>query len=198
MKRRQVLVRAVKADGTWGTVDALDLDDESFRALILAFLCRAGILVSMRDEFCGDEVTLKEKAMTNILRDLSVVDEGLEERWAQVAHQAALTEDAEMMAHKGQQQVAALRVAIGDKWPHPDALDSFVFLVTEVGEVGDVLLRRGYGYGKNYVRNNPKEAALAKELGDVYLMLCTLATCLGVDLGEALRDRVAHFLEKHG
>jgi hypothetical protein len=61
MRRGQVLVRAIKANGDWGNVDALDLDDESFRAFILVFLCRAGVLASMREEYCGEEVILRER-----------------------------------------------------------------------------------------------------------------------------------------
>lgn len=130
-----------------------------------------------------------------------------EEWWNDFSEQLTRYEaslvDAEMLnipgiTHKGQRDVAALRVVIGDKWPHPDAMDSWAFLVTEVGEVGDALLRYGYGTKQNYSRNNEREADLVKELGDVYMMLCTLATCLEIDLGEALQERVVYLKEKHG
>lgn len=61
MRRGQVLVRAITVDGGWGNVDALDLDDESFRAFILILLCKAGVLASMSEEYCGEEVILKER-----------------------------------------------------------------------------------------------------------------------------------------
>lgn len=121
------------------------------------------------------------------------------EAWLTDPACAAIFEDTKIRpTHKGQQQVADLRETIGDKWPHPDAFDSWAFLITEVGELGDALLRRGYGALSYYVRNNPREADLAKELGDVYLMLCTLATRLEIDLGEALQERVTYLKEKHG
>lgn len=147
---------------------------------------------------------VEEAVVANISRDLCVLNQWIDERCAQVAFQAARVEDHEwtkeeaLPTHKGQQLVADLRAVVGDKWPTPNVFDSWAFLVTEVGELGDVLLRRGYGDSQGYVRNNPKEADLVKELGDVYLMLCTLATCLEVDLGEALQERVAYLQKKHG
>jgi len=98
---------------------------------------------------------------------------------------------------KAQRKVAELRLDIGDKWPDPDVMDSWTFLVTEVGEAGDALLRAGYGHRTDYSRNSAKESNVRNELGDVYLMLCTLATCLGVDLDSALQDRIDHLREKH-
>lgn len=99
---------------------------------------------------------------------------------------------------EAQQQVAMLRLEIGDMWPDTDVMDSYVFLVSEVGEVGDALLRLNYGHRRDYVRNNSKRPDLNAELGDVYLMLCTLATCLGIDLDEALQDRIDHLRSRHG
>lgn len=61
MRRRQVLVRAIKADGKWGSVDVLDLDDESFRAFVLDKLYSAGLVVQMSDEHAGDMVLLRER-----------------------------------------------------------------------------------------------------------------------------------------
>ena len=99
---------------------------------------------------------------------------------------------------KAQQTVALLRLEIGDKWPDPDVMDSYVFLVSEVGEVGDALLRAGYGHRGDYSRNNEKEVLLEHELGDVYLMLCTLATELGIDLDSALQGCIDKLRKKHG
>ena len=61
MRRRQVLVQAIKADGTWGAVDVLDLDEESFRAFVLQRLRIAGLLVRIPDAHSGDIVFLKER-----------------------------------------------------------------------------------------------------------------------------------------
>ena len=99
---------------------------------------------------------------------------------------------------KAQQRVALLRLDIGDKWPQPDVMDSYVFLVSEIGEVGDALIRTNHGHRGDYVRNNTKYVDVAAELGDAYLMLCTLATCLGVDLDTALQDCIDKLRRKHG
>lgn len=61
MRRRQVLVQAIKADGTWGAVDVLDLDEESFRAFVLQRLHIAGLVVQMSDKHAGEIVFLKER-----------------------------------------------------------------------------------------------------------------------------------------
>ena len=44
MRRGQVLVRAIKAKGSWGNVDVLDLDEESFRAFVIDKLCIFGLV----------------------------------------------------------------------------------------------------------------------------------------------------------
>lgn len=61
MRRGQVLIRAIKANGDWGNVDALDLDEESFRAFVLDRLFMAGLLVRLSNEHTGDIVPLKER-----------------------------------------------------------------------------------------------------------------------------------------
>lgn len=61
MRRRQVLVRAIKVNGDWGNVDVLDLDEESFRAFVLGKLCSGKLVVRISDEHTGDIVTLKER-----------------------------------------------------------------------------------------------------------------------------------------
>jgi hypothetical protein len=42
-------------------VDALDLDDESFRAFVLDVLLKAGVVAGLRDEHSGEPVILKER-----------------------------------------------------------------------------------------------------------------------------------------
>lgn len=99
--------------------------------------------------------------------------------------------------HKGQTEVVEMREAIGSRWPMPDVLDSWAFLVTEIGEIGDALLRLGYGHGGDYLRNHARECDIRSELADAYLMLCTLASLLEIDLGEALEECIDDLLEKY-
>jgi len=100
-----------------------------------------------------------------------------------------------------QKAVRELRFAIADRWPHPPPFDSWAFAVTELAEVGDVLLRMSLFGKKEYARNNEKPATsedLARELGDTMLMLVTLANHFDIDLACALRDRIDHFAAKYG
>ena len=61
MRRQQVFVRAIKANGKWGSVDVFDLDDESFRAFVVKRLWASGQIVILRDDVAGEVVILKEK-----------------------------------------------------------------------------------------------------------------------------------------
>lgn len=49
MKSQQVLVRGLRADGTLGAIDALELDKESFKAFVLDMLVRADLLPEGND-----------------------------------------------------------------------------------------------------------------------------------------------------
>ena len=106
------------------------------------------------------------------------------------------------MSHM-QQAVADLRRDIGNKWKTPTTIDSYVWLVTEIGELGDVLMRLGYGERQDYVRNRPSKDVVAdmnqlkSELGDTILMLCTLANRVGINLDHALQERIHHFRRKY-
>jgi len=60
VRKGQVLVRAIQADGKWGNVDVLNLDEESFRAFVLQRLWIGGLLMRTVDE-SGEEVILKER-----------------------------------------------------------------------------------------------------------------------------------------
>jgi len=79
-----------------------------------------------------------------------------------------------------------MRERLKGRFPHPDSIDSWMYLVTEVAEVGDVLLRMKNPGDKRTHRNVyvPLQEQLAEELGDVQLMLCTLASHHGVDLED--------------
>lgn len=101
-----------------------------------------------------------------------------------------------------QDEVQELRDAVGSRWTTPTAFDAWAFTVTELSEVGDVLIRSGYAQRDDYVRNseNPEDLheSLRKELGDTLLMLCTVATRVGVNLENACRERIEHLCGKYG
>ena len=95
--------------------------------------------------------------------------------------------------------VYELREALKGKWPHPEVFASWAFTVTELSEVGDILLRMGYV--GTFVRNHEKAATrvrLAIELGQTLMMLCTLANHLGINLSDALLKASRRQARKHG
>jgi hypothetical protein len=49
IERGQVFVRALNSEGKWVTADALDLDEESFRRLVLTGLWKLGTLVAIKE-----------------------------------------------------------------------------------------------------------------------------------------------------
>jgi len=62
MKRGQVFVRAEDENGRRGTVDVLDLDEESFRVLVIDTMVAAGLLVGIIDELVdGKMIKLRVK-----------------------------------------------------------------------------------------------------------------------------------------
>jgi hypothetical protein len=62
MKRRQVFVRGRLRDGSIGNIDALDLDDASFRAFVLDRLMRAGHVTAIKDAYVdGDHIRYRER-----------------------------------------------------------------------------------------------------------------------------------------
>ena len=101
--------------------------------------------------------------------------------------------------NNAQQAVADLRKKVeGSLWKEPDAMDTWAFLVTEVAEVGDILLRFER---PEYYRNTSKDADRAKliyELGDVMVMLATLANIYNIDLDNACYVTINKLLTKHG
>ena len=56
----QVFVRAIKADGSPGSVDVLDLDEISFRAFVLDMLMRQGAVVGVAN-LEGDPIVYRER-----------------------------------------------------------------------------------------------------------------------------------------
>jgi hypothetical protein len=62
MKRGQVFVKAFDENGVWGTVDALDLDEVSWRAFVMDRLQRAGLVFGMKEDLCeGQTVTYRAR-----------------------------------------------------------------------------------------------------------------------------------------
>ena len=57
MKPQQILVRGLRADGTLGGIDALELDKESFKAFVLDTLVRAGLLAPGAEDVSGLRVS---------------------------------------------------------------------------------------------------------------------------------------------
>ena len=99
-----------------------------------------------------------------------------------------------------QDMVRSLYEKIGRVWRCPTPNDSLVWLLTEIGELADVMMRLGYGQRADYVRNKQVGVVgsqLLHEIGDVQLMLCALSIALGLDLGDALRKRIEYFEEKY-
>lgn len=69
----------------------------------------------------------------------------------------------------------------------PDANQAFLFLVSEMGELGDALVS---SQGQ-WIRNNPeRERHIPSEIGDVLMMLTVFAAAQGIDPVEALKDKM--------
>lgn len=62
MKRGRVFVKAADEKGRFGTVDALDLDDDSFRAFILDRLVDAQVIIAVpSDDAPGPDIIYRTK-----------------------------------------------------------------------------------------------------------------------------------------
>lgn len=75
IRRGQIFVRAlVPPDWTkYENVDILDLDEDSFRALLLSKL--DGMFVKLKDEFAGEEVELKASGKKYFLEEFGKREE---------------------------------------------------------------------------------------------------------------------------
>jgi len=94
--------------------------------------------------------------------------------------------------------VALTRRKLKGKYPHPDAKDSLLYTFTELAEVADVLLRISNPDHKRARQMVDLRVRLREELGDVQLMLCTLANHFDIDLIEACADCCCDKLAKYG
>ena len=86
-----------------------------------------------------------------------------------------------------QGRVVELREQVGDTYLLPSPVHALLFLVSEVGEICDAVLRlEGTPYLRNRKAGDTLRQDLVMEIGDALLMLSTLATQHEVDLNEAL------------
>jgi NTP pyrophosphatase (non-canonical NTP hydrolase) len=67
----------------------------------------------------------------------------------------------------------------------PTPRDSMAFIITEAAELLDAMLKGGYG-DMEYVRARPQEKDVEGEMGDLLLMVLTLANQLDIDTTRAL------------
>lgn len=74
-------------------------------------------------------------------------------------------------------------------WKTPSVIDCIRFTIQELTETDSALMKAGWQSG-DHVRNNPlsKDDAMEQvrvEIGQAFVMLCTLANLLEIDLSEA-------------
>ncbi len=69
----------------------------------------------------------------------------------------------------------------------PDASQSFLFLVSEMGELADAFVQNQ----AEWVRNDPdRERDMEAEIGDVLMMLTVFASTQGIDPVEAMLKKM--------
>lgn len=78
------------------------------------------------------------------------------------------------------------------EWPF-SIEHSVLFLVSEVGELADALLRQ-----HSYMRNHSRNVSVKEELADVIIMAYVTGELLGIDVDAAVEDKLQHFLRKMG
>ncbi len=78
-------------------------------------------------------------------------------------------------------------------WLTPTVDDCSRFIMQEAGELDSALMKAGF-QSRGYARNTPANAdardAIIEELGDVAMMLVTMANLLGVNLYDAMYARL--------
>lgn len=84
-----------------------------------------------------------------------------------------------------QRRVEHFRECYGSSWVLPSIHDTFLFIVSEIGEISDVLLRQLPSRG-DYFRMHEAQVDAEEEIGDAIVMLCTLASQLGIDVEKAV------------
>jgi NTP pyrophosphatase (non-canonical NTP hydrolase) len=94
-----------------------------------------------------------------------------------------------------QKAVSDFRMKVERDFPTPSPRDSVAFVITEAAEVLDAMLKAGYCDAR-YLRNRPLSKDIEGELGDLVLMVATLANGLGVNLNKALYKSMAKIEER--
>jgi NTP pyrophosphatase (non-canonical NTP hydrolase) len=100
-----------------------------------------------------------------------------------------------------QRLVRHVRERTGHKWRQPSVVDCERFILQELGELSDALMRAGYAdenYARNHQRAGTVDERVRHELGDVIMMVVSLCNLLELDASELLRERMDHILEKYG
>lgn len=86
-----------------------------------------------------------------------------------------------------QREVEEWRARVKHRFPTPDLIDCFLFIVSEVGELADALIRmRGGRYARNRAEEGSTERVI-DEIGDVGLMLTSLASHFEARIEDAIR-----------
>jgi NTP pyrophosphatase (non-canonical NTP hydrolase) len=96
--------------------------------------------------------------------------------------------------------VRILRREIGHVWKLPSVKDDFFWIVTEVGELGDALMRLPDFPDVAPTRNQLRTTALehvAEEAADVLIMLTCLCDELDIDLYQAFHQKLADLKAKY-
>jgi len=98
-------------------------------------------------------------------------------------------------------RIKATRAKIGAVWVTPSMRDDFMYIVTEVGELGDELARMPGFLDVVPSRNHPRvtsQEQLEEEIADVVIMVTSLAIELGIDVDEAVDKKLRYLEEKFG
>lgn len=96
--------------------------------------------------------------------------------------------------------IRELRADIGHVWHTPSVKDDFFWLVTEVGELGDALMRLKGFPDVAPTRHRPGVGTMAnvqEEAADVLIMLTSLCDEMGFDLLDALQGKIDYLREKY-
>lgn len=76
------------------------------------------------------------------------------------------------------------------EWPF-SIEHSVLFLVSEVGELADALMRQHH-----YTRNHSRNVSVCEELADVVIMAYVTGELLGMDVDAAVHNKLQKFLDK--
>ena len=95
-------------------------------------------------------------------------------------------------------RLRATRAKIGHIWVTPSLRDDYIWIVTEVGELGQELTRLLGFMDVVPARNHPRDtsaAQLREEIADIVIMVTALAEKLGIVVDDAVQEKL-NYLEK--